>query len=108
VRRRTELPAVKKSKRSLRSARLADDSVLEECFADRHRMLSGEQGLPVMRIQQALIDLRRSVDPLGADGILGFDTGTAVSAEFPCAAYASASRRRRRAAVRVADDAARN
>jgi putative peptidoglycan binding protein len=64
----------------LRSARLAGDPVLEECFAERHRMLSGEQGLPVMRVQQALIDLGRSVGPLGADGTFGFDTGTAVSA----------------------------
>ena len=65
---------------ALRSARLAGDPVLEECLAGRHRMLAGEEGLPVKRVQQALIDLGRSVGPLGADGVFGPGTGTAVSA----------------------------
>jgi hypothetical protein len=54
--------------------------VLEACLAGQHRMLSGEDGLPVMRVQAALVDLGRDVGPKGADGIFGNDTGTAVSA----------------------------
>ena len=64
----------------LRSARLTGDPVLEECLAGRHRMLAGEQGLPVKRLQQGLLDLGRSVGPKGADGIFGPDTGAAVTA----------------------------
>lgn len=64
----------------LRSARLAGDPVLEECLAGRHRMLAGEQGLPVKRVQQGLIDLGRPVGPSGADGIFGPNTGAAVTA----------------------------
>jgi hypothetical protein len=54
--------------------------VLEACLAGEHRMLFGEDGLAVMRVQAALIDLGRSVGPKGADGIFGNDTGAAVSA----------------------------
>lgn len=64
---------------ALRSARLMGDRVLEECLAGRHRIFAGEQGLPVKRIQQALIDLNLSVGPAGADGIFGPDTGAAVT-----------------------------
>ena len=64
----------------LRSARLTGDQVLENCLAGRHRMLAGEDGLPVMRVQTALLDLGRSVGPRGADGIFGTETGTAVTA----------------------------
>jgi hypothetical protein len=65
---------------ALRSARLIGDRVLEECLEGRHRMFEGERGLPVKRVQQALIDLDRSVGPRGADGIFGSDTGAAVTA----------------------------
>jgi peptidoglycan hydrolase-like protein with peptidoglycan-binding domain len=64
----------------LRGPRFSGDPVLEECFAGRHRMLAPEEGLPVMRVQAALIELGRSVGPHGADGIFGDDTGAAVSA----------------------------
>jgi hypothetical protein len=63
----------------LRSARLTGDPVLENCLAGTHRMLDGEQGLQVLRVQSALLDLGRAVGPQGADGIFGAGTGTAVS-----------------------------
>jgi hypothetical protein len=56
------------------------DPVLEECFAGRHRMMAPEDGLPVKRVQSALIELGRSVGPAGDDGVFGDDTGTAVTA----------------------------
>jgi hypothetical protein len=43
-------------------------------------MMAPEKGVPVKRVQAALIELGRSVGPAGADGIFGKDTGTAVSA----------------------------
>jgi hypothetical protein len=64
----------------LRSARLTGDQVLENCLAGTHRMLGGEDGLSVMRVQSALLDLGRSVGPKGADGTFGPDTGAAVTA----------------------------
>ena len=64
----------------LRGPRFAGDPVLEECFAARHRMLEPEQGLPVKRVQAALLELGRSVGAAGADGIFGRDTGQAVVA----------------------------
>jgi hypothetical protein len=64
----------------LRGPRFSGDPVLEECFAGRHRMLAPEQGLPVKRVQAALIELGRSVGPKGDDGVFGADTGAAVSA----------------------------
>lgn len=64
---------------SLRSARFAGDPVLNECLAGRHRVQAGEEGLHVMRVQQALLDLGRDVGPSGADGIFGPDTGVAVT-----------------------------
>ena len=66
----------------LRSARLTGDQVLENCLAGRHRMLEGEDGLPVMRLQSALLDVRPEdpVGPNGADGIFGPDTAAAVTA----------------------------
>lgn len=63
----------------LRSARLTGDPVLENCLTGGHRMLEGEEGLPVMRLQSSLLDLGRSVGPSGADGIFGPDTGAAVT-----------------------------
>ena len=41
----------------LRSATLSGDPVLEQCPEGTHRMLAGEDGLPVKRLQQALNDL---------------------------------------------------
>lgn len=64
----------------LRGPRFSGDPVLEECFAGRHRMLAPEQGLPVKRVQAALIELGGSVGPKVDDGIFGSDTGVAVSA----------------------------
>jgi len=64
----------------LRSARLTGDQVLENCLTGGHRMLDGEDGLPVMRVQSGLLDLGRSVGQKGADGIFGPDTGAAVTA----------------------------
>ncbi|AUT74005.1 S8 family serine peptidase [Paraburkholderia hospita] len=64
----------------LRSARLTGDPVLRSCLAGEHRMMAGEDGLPVMRLQQALIDLGQPVGPAGADGAFGPDTGAAVAA----------------------------
>ena len=64
----------------LRGPRFAGDPVLEECFAGRHRMLEPEQGLPVKRVQAALLELGRPVGTAGADGIFGRDTGQAVVA----------------------------
>ena len=64
----------------LRSAKLAGDPVLEQCPEGTHRMLAGEDGLPVKRLQQALNDLGHCVGPAGADGIFGPDTGAAVTA----------------------------
>jgi hypothetical protein len=43
-------------------------------------MLQGEDGIPVMRVQSALLSLGRSVGPTGADGVFGLDTGAAVTA----------------------------
>lgn len=64
----------------LRSARLTGDPVLENCFLGQHRMLEPESGLPVYRLQSALLELGRPVGPKGADGIFGHDTGAAVTA----------------------------
>jgi hypothetical protein len=64
----------------LRSARLTGDPVLENCLEGNFRMLAGQRGLPVFRVQSALIDLGRSVGPAGADGIFGADTGAAITA----------------------------
>ncbi len=64
----------------LRGPRFSGDPVLEECFADRHRMMFPERGLPVKRVQAALIELGLSVGSAGADGIFGQATGNAVTA----------------------------
>jgi peptidoglycan hydrolase-like protein with peptidoglycan-binding domain len=42
-------------------------------------MLAPENGLAVMRVQAALIELGDSVGPGGADGAFGADTGAAVT-----------------------------
>ncbi|MFM2078291.1 MAG: hypothetical protein RJA49_2181, partial [Actinomycetota bacterium] len=64
---------------ALRGPRFSGDPVLEECQAGRHRMMAPEDGLPVMRVQAALIELGRSIGDAGADGIFGQATGNAVS-----------------------------
>jgi hypothetical protein len=64
----------------LRGPRFSGDPVLEECFAGRHRMMAPEDGLPVRRVQAALIELGRTVGPAGDDGTFGSDTGNAVTA----------------------------
>lgn len=64
----------------LRSARLTGDPVLENCLDGNFRMLAGQTGLPVFRVQSALLDLGRSIGPAGADGIFGADTGAAITA----------------------------
>lgn len=64
----------------LRGPRFSGDPVLEACLLGQHRMLAPEQGLAVMRVQAALIELGHSVGTAGADGIFGSDTGNAVSA----------------------------
>jgi len=65
---------------ALRSVRLKGDQVLENCLAGTHRMFAGEDGLSVMRVQSALLDLGRSLGPRGADGTFGPATGAAVTA----------------------------
>lgn len=63
----------------LRGPRFSGDPVLEECFAGRHRMMAPEEGLPVKRVQAALVELGFPVGPHGTDGIFGSATGDAVS-----------------------------
>lgn len=63
----------------LRGPRFSGDPVLEDCFAGNHRMLAPEDGLAVKRVQSALIELGKSVGPLGDDGVFGTGTGTAVT-----------------------------
>lgn len=43
-------------------------------------MMAPEQGLPVKRVQAALIELGHSLGPAGADGVFGSATGNAVTA----------------------------
>lgn len=62
----------------LRCPRFSGDPVLEECFAGRHRMLFGEDGLPVKRVQRALIDLGFSI-PDGDTGFFGPQTQAVVT-----------------------------
>jgi hypothetical protein len=61
----------------LSSPRFAGDPVLEGCLAGKHRMLSGEQGPAVAKVQQALIDLGFSISS-GATGGFFNQTGEAV------------------------------
>jgi hypothetical protein len=62
----------------LRSARLTGDPILENCLNNTARIQAPDDNLSVKRVQQALIDLGRSVGPAGADGIFGQGTGAAV------------------------------
>ena len=63
----------------LRSARLTGDPFLESCLNGTDRIFSGRDGLTVMRLQSALLDVGLSVGTAGADGIFGTDTGAAVT-----------------------------
>jgi hypothetical protein len=63
----------------LRSARLTGDPFLESCLNGTDRIFAGRDGLTVMRIQSALLDVDLSVGPAGTDGIFGSDTGAAVT-----------------------------
>lgn len=64
---------------ALRSARLTGDPILENCLNGTHRILSGDDGLAVMRVQSALLDLGRTVGAKGADGFFGPETGASVT-----------------------------
>lgn len=64
----------------LRSARLTGDPFLESCLNGTDRIFSGRDGLTVMRLQAALLDVGLSVGPAGTDGIFGSDTGFAADA----------------------------
>lgn len=64
----------------LRARRFAGDPVLEACLAGTHRMLAPEEGRPVLRVQQALLDLGFTLPQHGADGKFGSETGQVVSA----------------------------
>ena len=63
----------------LRSARLTGDPFLESRLNGTDRIFSGRDGLTVMRLQSALLDVGLSVGPAGTDGIFGSDTGAAVT-----------------------------
>jgi hypothetical protein len=45
----------------LRGPRFSGAPILEECFAGGHRMLFGEDGLPVKPVQHALIELGETI-----------------------------------------------
>jgi hypothetical protein len=62
----------------LRCPRFSGDAVLEECSAGRHRMVFGEDGLPVKRVQRALIDLGFSIP----DPVVGPGTAKALDDDF--------------------------
>jgi hypothetical protein len=59
------------------SPRLAGDPVLEACLAGTHRMMQGESGAAVRKVQQALIDLGYGI-PDGPTGMFGPQTADAV------------------------------
>lgn len=59
------------------SPRFAGDPVLEACLAGTHRMMAGETGDAVRKVQQALIDLGYHI-PEGPTGTFGSRTGAAV------------------------------
>lgn len=61
------------------SPRFAGDPVLEASLAGQHRMMAGQSGDAVRKVQQALIDLGYAI-PDGATGTFGAQTGDAVVA----------------------------
>lgn len=64
----------------LSSPRFAGVTRLEACAADRDRLAEGDQGEPVSRVQQGLMDLGRGYDlgRKGADGAYGPKTAAAI------------------------------
>jgi len=64
----------------LRSPRFAGDPVLEACLQGTHRMMAPEQGIAVVKVQSALLDLGFALPTAGADGVFGSETGVAVTA----------------------------
>lgn len=63
----------------LRSLRFAGDPILERCIDGTHRMHTPEEGLSVVRVQAALLELGFSLGGHGATGFFGENTGAAVS-----------------------------
>jgi phosphatidylserine/phosphatidylglycerophosphate/cardiolipin synthase-like enzyme len=63
----------------LTSPRFAGDDVLEACFDGEHRMVVGEAGECVSRVQQALVDLGYPLPTHGVDGHYGDETAGAVA-----------------------------
>ena len=59
------------------SPRFAGDPLLEACLANTHRLMVGQSGEAVRKIQQALIDLGYQI-PDGATGNFGQQTANAV------------------------------
>jgi peptidoglycan hydrolase-like protein with peptidoglycan-binding domain len=51
---------------------------LEACFDNQARLREGDGGDPVIRVQQALVDLGADLGPTGADGTYGPKTAAAV------------------------------
>jgi hypothetical protein len=64
----------------LRATRFAGDPVLEACLGGTHRMMAPEEGIAVVKVQAALIDLGFALPMFGADGKFGDETGQAVTA----------------------------
>ena len=52
--------------------------ILEACFDNQARLREGDGGDPVIRVQQALVDLGADLGPTGADGTYGPKTAAAV------------------------------
>jgi len=62
----------------LASPRFAGVPILEACFDNQARLREGDGGDPVIRVQQALVDLGADLGPTGADGTYGPKTAAAV------------------------------
>jgi hypothetical protein len=63
----------------LQGLRFAGDPSLESLLDGDQRMLAPDDGLAVMRVQSALVELGEDVGPGGLDGKFGPGTGDAVS-----------------------------
>lgn len=64
----------------LTSARFVGDLKLESCYDDEARLTKGDAGEPVIKVQEAFIELGYDLGPTGADGIYGQRTWNAVRA----------------------------
>ena len=62
----------------LLSDRFAGDPVLTACLNGQHRMLDGESGPAVGKVQQALLDAGYPLSVSGADQLYGAETAAAV------------------------------